>query len=154
MKIKLYVVGKTTEQYLKQGIKEYEQRIKRFLKFEIVYLPEVKANKKISIEQIKAKEQEIILKALDCDKVILLDEHGKQLDSVEFANLIGDFLNRGVRCLGFVIGGPYGFSENLRRMFPLLALSKMTFSHQLVRLIFVEQLYRALTILNSQPYHH
>ncbi len=154
MKIKLIVVGKTTEKYLKTGIDKYLTKINRFTNFKIVELPEIKFNKKASIEVTKAKEQDLILKNIDCPNVILLDETGKLMNSTEFAHWIQKFLNSGNKCLNFVIGGPYGFSKNLKEKYPKLSLSPMTFSHQLVRLIFVEQLYRAFTIINSQPYHH
>ncbi len=154
MKIKLIVVGKTTEKYLKDGIDKYLNKIKRFTDFKIVELPEIKFNKKTSIEITKAQEQDLILKNIDCPNVILLDEKGKLMSSTEFAQWIQKFLNSGAKCLNFVVGGPYGFSEQLKAKFPKLSLSPMTFSHQLVRLIFVEQLYRAFSIINSQPYHH
>ncbi len=154
MKIKLIVVGKTTEKYLQQGIDLYKKRISRYIKFEIQELPEIKFNKKISLDIIKQKEQELIEKSLDCNNVILLDEKGELLNSVEFADLVEKQLTHSNKCLTFVVGGPYGFTQEMRKKYKLLSLSPMTFSHQLVRLVFVEQLYRAFTIINSQPYHH
>ena len=154
MRIKLLVVGKTNEKYLKQGIEKYKTRIDRYTKFDIIELPEIKFNKKTSLDLLKQKEEELITKNLDCNNVILLDEKGELLNSVEFARLIEKQLTRSNKCLAFVVGGPYGFSENMRKKYKLLSLSPMTFSHQLVRLVFVEQLYRAFTIINSQPYHH
>ncbi len=154
MRIKLIVVGKTTEKYLQQGIDDYVKRIKRYVNFDIVQLPEVKFNKKISLDNVKQKEARLITDAVDCPNVVLLDENGKLMNSVEFANWLQDYFNRGAKCLTFVIGGAYGFSGELKAKFPKISLSPMTFSHQLVRLVFVEQLYRAFTIINSQPYHH
>ncbi len=154
MKIKLIVVGKSTEKYLRTGIDKYLSKINRFTDFKIKELPEIKFSKKSSIDVVKAQEHNLILKNIDCPNVILLDETGKLMNSREFAGWIQKILNSGAKCLNFVIGGPYGFSQELKNKFPKLSLSPMTFSHQLVRLIFVEQLYRAFSIINSQPYHH
>ncbi len=154
MEIKLIVIGKTAESYLKEGISEYKKRISRFVKFDIIELPEVKANKNLSIEMLKQKEEKLLAKYLNCNKVFLLDENGKQYDSEGFAKRISTLLDQGVKCVAFVVGGPYGFSESLKKTYEKISLSKMTFSHQLVRLVFVEQLYRAFTIINSLPYHH
>ena len=156
MKIKLLAVGKTEDEYLKSGIAVYETRLKRYLPFELVIIPALKNTKNLSEGEQKKKEGELILQAAgSSDTVILLDEEGKQHTSVEFAGMLRQIMNSGIKNVIFVIGGPYGFSEEVyRRANGKLSLSKMTFSHQMVRLFFVEQLYRAMTILNNEPYHH
>ncbi len=154
MKLAFLMTGKTSETYFADAIREYEKRIKRFVPFEITVLPDIKGAKDIALQ--KQAEGEMILKFLrNDDYVILLDEHGREYTSKEFAGRVGRLLGlpgkRGV----FVIGGAYGFSEEVRnRGNELVSLSKMTFSHQLVRVVFTEQLYRAFTIINNQPYHH
>jgi 23S rRNA (pseudouridine1915-N3)-methyltransferase len=156
MKIKLLQVGKTEEDYLKEGISIYESRIKRYLPFEQVVIPALKNAKNLSAGEQKKKEGELILQAIgSSDTVILLDEGGKEHSSVEFAQVMRQMMNSGSKNAIFVIGGPYGFSEDVyRRATSKLSLSRMTFSHQMVRLFFTEQLYRAMTILNNEPYHH
>jgi 23S rRNA (pseudouridine1915-N3)-methyltransferase len=156
MKIKLLVVGKTEEEYLKEGTGIYEARIKRYLPFENIVLPALKNAKNMSVPEQKKKEGEMILQALGTsDIVVLLDEGGKMHSSVEFAQSLRQHMNSGIKNLIFVIGGPYGFSSEVyQRANGKLSLSKMTFSHQMVRLFFTEQLYRAMTILNNEPYHH
>lgn len=156
MKIKLISIGKTEEPYLREGISVYEGRIKRYLPFEQVVLPALKNAKNMPVEEQKKKEGEMILQAVaPADMMILLDENGKEHTSVEFAAMLRQQMNSGLKNLIFVIGGPYGFSADVyKRANGKLSLSKMTFSHQMVRLFFTEQLYRAMTILNNEPYHH
>lgn len=156
MNITLIVVGRTVEKYLQTGEAEYEKRLKHYTKFNMEVIPELKNAKNLSTEQIKSTEGELILQKLTTsDHVVLLDENGKLKGSVEYANWLQGVMNRGVKRLVFVVGGAYGFSEDVyRRANEKLSLSPMTFSHQMVRLIFIEQLYRAHTILSGQPYHH
>ena len=156
MKTVLLVVGKTVEKYFVQAIEEYVQRTKHYISFDLEVIPELKNTKSLSEEQQKEKEGELILKSLQPgDTVVLLDEHGKELRSVEFADYMKRKLNTTNRRLVFIIGGPYGFSPAVYDAAQeKLSLSKMTFSHQMIRLIFVEQLYRAMSILNGSPYHH
>lgn len=156
MKIKLLVVGKTEEEYLREGISVYEARIKRYLPFENIVLSALKNTKNMSVTEQKKREGGMILQAVGAsDTVVLLDEAGKLHTSAEFAQLLRQHMNSGIKNLIFVIGGPYGFSEEVyKRANGKLSLSRMTFSHQMVRLFFAEQLYRAMTILNNEPYHH
>ncbi|MFL5763303.1 MAG: 23S rRNA (pseudouridine(1915)-N(3))-methyltransferase RlmH [Bacteroidia bacterium] len=156
MKIILILNGKTEDDYIIKGFAVYEQRLKRYLGFETVVIPALKNTKALSIDQQKQKEGELILKSLQSsDRLILLDENGKEYDSAGFADFIQAQMNSGIKNLVFVVGGPYGFSEAVhKRANGKLSLSKMTFSHQMVRLFFAEQLYRAMTILKGEPYHH
>lgn len=156
MKIVLIVVGKTAQPYLIEGIDEYVSRIKRYMPFELYVIPELKNTRNLTTEQQKNREGDAILKALQPgDYIVLLDEHGKEYSSSQFASHIDHKQQTSVRRLVFVIGGPYGFSSEVYdRCQEKLSLSKMTFSHQMVRLFFTEQLYRAMTILNNEPYHH
>ncbi len=156
MKTTLLVVGKTNEQYFVRAIDEYVQRIKHYTSFDVEVIPELKNTKNLTEQQQKEKEGELIMKSLSTnDFVVLLDEHGKEMRSVEFADWMRGKMNTIGKRLVFVIGGPYGFSEEVyKRTDAKMSLSKMTFSHQMVRLIFVEQLYRALSILAGSPYHH
>jgi 23S rRNA (pseudouridine1915-N3)-methyltransferase len=156
MKIKLIYVGKTSKRFLEDGEKEYTKRLKRYVPFEVVELPDIKNAKKRSEEEIKSLEAETILKHIKPnDLVILLDEKGKELTSVKFSKYIQKQFNSGSQGLVFIIGGPYGFSASVyERANDQLALSKLTFSHQMIRMFFIEQLYRALTILKGEPYHH
>lgn len=156
MKIKLIIHGKTSFSYLQEGISEYTQRINRYLKFEIITLADIKNTSAKTEAQIKHEEGKILLEKLEKkDYVILLDEKGKHFDSVKFATFIENQMINSTPWLVFVIGGAYGFSADVyQRAQQKLALSAMTFSHQLIRLIFMEQLYRAFTIINKEPYHH
>lgn len=156
MKVTLLTVGKTDVKWVREGLDLYISRLVHYVPFSLVEIPELRNVSSFSESQIKEKEGELILKALkSADEVILLDEHGKEYRSVEFARLIGDKLSRGSRDLVFVIGGAYGFSDAVySRADGKMSLSKMTFSHQMVRTIFAEQLYRAFTILRGEPYHH
>ena len=156
MKIQLILTGKTSQHFVRQGVDEFCKRLAHYFPFELEVIPDIKNTKHLSPEQQKEKEGELIIQSFqpgDC--VALLDEHGKEFTSVEFAKFIEKKTHAGVKRLVFVIGGAYGFSSAVHAVaHEKFALSKMTFSHQLVRLIFIEQLYRAMTILNNEPYHH
>lgn len=156
MQVKLIAIGKTKSDFLPIGIKRYHSKLKHYLRFEYTEIPDVKIPKGMSDEKVKALEGIEILKHIStASHVVLLDEGGKQFDSVGFANHLQKRFNSGGKEIVFVIGGPYGFSpEVYARAQEKLALSKMTFSHQMVRLIALEQLYRAMSILNNEPYHH
>jgi len=156
MKITLMVVGKTGSQNLRQGIEEYTRRINRYIPFDIVELPDVKTSRKLTEEKQKEAEGEMMLQRIQpTDFVVLLDEHGREMTSREFsANLEKKALTVSKQ-LYFIIGGPYGFSPAVyARANEKLSLSKMTFPHELIRLFFTEQLYRAMTIQRNEPYHH
>ncbi len=156
MKIKLLMVGKTDHKGLQSMIQEYRKRLVHYIRFEQEVLQPPKNTRNRSVPEQKQLEGEVILKAVsDSDSVILLDENGKGYSSVAFAGELQKYMNAGVRQLVFVIGGPYGFSEAVySRAQGRISLSNMTFSHQMVRLIFLEQLYRAFTILRNESYHH
>jgi 23S rRNA (pseudouridine1915-N3)-methyltransferase len=156
MKITLLVVSPTELSYLKEGIKIYTQKLVHYFPFVYEEIPACKQTKHLNFEQIKQKEGEIIFKKIsDNDTVILLDERGKGFTSVEFSQYLQNSMLQNIKNLTFVIGGAYGFSEKVyQRANGKIALSKMTFSHQMVRLIFLEQLYRAASILKNEPYHH
>jgi len=156
MKIVLLVVGKTTEKYFVEAIGEYCKRIDRYATFELEVIPELKNTKSLSEAVQKKKEGEQILRRLqDGDEVVLLDERGREYRSSEFAGYLQQKMNTGRRRLVFVVGGPYGYSDAVYARVPeRLSLSRLTFSHQMIRLLFVEQLYRAFSILNNSPYHH
>ncbi len=155
MKTALILVGKTNDTHLQAIINDYAERITHYMPFEIIVIPELKNTKSLSEEQQKVREGELIMKQLTAqDTVILLDERGKQYRSLEFAKWI-EKQQLTARRLVFVIGGPYGFSPTIYdRANGKISLSMMTFSHQLVRTIFTEQLYRACTIIKGEPYHH
>ena len=156
MKITLLTVGKTDIKWVKEGLEMYVSRLKHYINFELTEIPELKNVSALSKEQIKLKEGELILKHLKpADFLVLMDEKGKEFRSIQFASMLEEKLNRGGRDMVFVIGGDYGFSESVySRADDKISLSKMTFSHQLVRTIFAEQLYRAFTIMKGEPYHH
>lgn len=156
VKITLLCIGKTDELYLIEGIEKYLKRLKFYVDFKLVVIPDIKKNKGMSAELQKKKEGEIILKNLSStDQVILLDEQGKEYDSVQFSTLLEKKMIASVQHLVFIIGGPYGFDDSVyQRANGKISLSKMTFSHQMIRLFFVEQLYRAYTIMKNEPYHH
>lgn len=156
MNIKLLAIGKTDNHSLKGLIEEYEKRVNFYIKFTLEIIPDLKNSKNISEKLQKEKEGEQILKKLELsDFVVLLDEKGTQFDSIQFSNFLQKRMNSGVKNLVFIIGGAYGFSQEIyQRANQMCSLSKMTFSHQMVRLFFVEQLYRGFTILNNEPYHH
>ena len=156
MNVKLRTVGKTDVPWVKEGLDLYVSRLRHYVPFTVEEIPELKKVSALTEEQIKQKEGELILKQISPqDAVILLDEHGLQMRSVEFASWLEKQLSGGSKGLVFVIGGAYGFSKEVyERANGKLSLSKMTFSHQMVRAVFAEQLYRACTILKGEPYHH
>lgn len=156
MKISLMQVGGTVDKYLKSGVDEYVKRLSHYTKFTIVEISDLKNASKLSREELKKKEgQEILKKINPEDIVILLDERGKLYSSEEFASFIQAKMNQSTKSLIFVIGGAFGFSEDVyNRANGKISLSKMTFSHRMIRLLFTEQLYRAFTILRNEPYHH
>lgn len=155
MKITLLVVGKTTDLHIEVLIQEYQKRLTHYVPFTLQVIPELKNTKALTSEQQKQAEGELILRTITpATDLILLDEHGKEYRSIEFADYIQKRMSSG-RDVVFVVGGPYGFSEAVyQRANGKISLSKMTFSHQMVRLFFVEQIYRAMTILRGEPYHH
>ena len=156
MKITLLTVGKTDRDWVKQGIDIYTSRLKHYIPFSINEIPELKNVSALSKDQIKVREGELILKNVKpTDDVILMDEHGKEYTSVDFASFLQKKISYEGKDIVFVIGGAYGFSDDVyRRANGKISLSKMTFSHQMVRAIFAEQLYRAFTIMRGEPYHH
>lgn len=156
MNIKLIVIGKSEEKYLREAVEIYLKRLTHYINFEIVVLPDVKNAKNMSVAELKDKEAELILKhSAKADKVVLLDEKGKEYSSVEFSKYLTKQMNASVKTLVFVVGGAFGFSEKVySQANEKLSISKMTFSHQMIRLLFVEQLYRAFTIIKGEPYHN
>jgi 23S rRNA (pseudouridine1915-N3)-methyltransferase len=156
MQIKLLAIGKTDNKQLQVLIDDYQKRLSFYIKFEFEIIPDLKKVKNLSEEQQKHKEGELILNKLQAqDVLILLDENGKQLSSVDFSEYLQKHMNSGIKQLVFVIGGPYGFSNDVyNKAQGKLSLSKMTFSHQMIRLFIIEQLYRGFTILKNEPYHH
>ncbi len=156
LKIKLLLIGKTDEAWLREGISDYIGRIKHYVPFSVTEVPSGKDSRSVAQQVLKLREAELLLKHISgSDYVVLLDEHGPEMRSVEFAGFLNRHFNTGNRTLVFVAGGPFGFDESLRKRAQMvLSLSKMTFSHQMVRLFFTEQLYRALTILRGESYHH
>lgn len=155
MKITLLVVGKTTSAQVESLIQEYQKRLAHYIPFTLQVIPELKNTKALTPDQQKQAEGELILRAVAQNAdLVLLDEHGKEFRSIEFADYMQKKMSSG-RDVVFVVGGPYGFSEAVyQRANGKISLSKMTFSHQMVRLFFVEQIYRAMTILRGEPYHH
>jgi 23S rRNA (pseudouridine1915-N3)-methyltransferase len=155
MKIRLITIGKTDESYLKEGISKYVSRLKHYISFEIIELPDVKTGKKLNINlQREAESKEIVKLISKSDFVVLLDENGKEFNSVGFSDYIQKRMNSGLD-LCFVIGGPFGFSKEMYDLSnQKIALSQMTFSHQMIRLLFVEQVYRSYSILKGEKYHH
>ena len=156
MKIRLIMMGKTSENWLKEGIERYFGRMRRYLPFEVKVIPDIKNAGKMSSDAIKQQEGDAILKSVNnSDLLVLLDENGKMFSSKEFAGFIEKQMISGCRHLVFVIGGAWGVSgEVVHRTDQRVSLSPMTFSHQMVRLVFAEQLYRAMSIINNEPYHH
>ena len=156
MKVRLVCMGKTDIPYLREGIADYSARVKRAISFEFIEIPELKNVGSLNPEQIREKEALVLLpKIPDQAFTVLLDEKGKVFRSVEFAAWLQQRFNQGLKDLVFVVGGAYGFHESLRQRASLqISLSAMTFSHQIVRLIFMEQLYRAMSILRNEPYHN
>ena len=156
MKILLLVIGKTDENYLTEGIHKYCKRLRHYIGFDFEEIPDLKNRKSLSESQQKKQEGIIIISKLKAgDKLILLDDKGKDFSSLGFSEHLQQQMNSGIKRLVFVVGGPYGFDESVyAKAQAKLSLSKMTFSHQMIRLFFVEQVYRALTILKNEPYHH
>ncbi len=156
MNIKLLCIGKTDDRNLEELIDVYTKRLKHYVNFELEIIPDLKKTKNLSEEQQKEKEGELILNRLNPqDELILLDENGKDFSSVKFADYLQKKMNSGIKTLVFVIGGPYGFSPQVYAAGRgKVSLSKMTFSHQMIRLFMTEQVYRAFTILRNEPYHH
>lgn len=156
MKISLFVVGKTNHTYLSPGIDDYTKRINHYIPFNIQYIADAKNTKNLSQAQQKQAEGQNLLNAFDkSDYVVLLDERGKEFTSKDFSSFIEKKMQTVAKRLVFVVGGPYGFSEDIyQRANEKISLSKMTFPHDLIRLIFTEQLYRSFTIMNNEPYHH
>jgi 23S rRNA (pseudouridine1915-N3)-methyltransferase len=156
MKITLLVIGKTDKDFVKRGIEEYQKRLVHYVPFELKIIPDLKNTKNLSEAQQKQKEGELILdKVKTGDTLILLDENGKEFSSVAFSKFLEQKMLSGIKNLIFVIGGPYGFSHDVyQKAQGKVSLSKMTFSHQMIRMIFVEQLYRGMTIIKGEPYHH
>lgn len=156
MKIKLLAIGKTDHKHLIQLIEEYQNRLKHYIKFEMDIIPDIKNVKNLSEIQQKEKEGELILSKLQStDQLVLLDEKGTHFTSIQFSQYLQKKMNAGIKQLVLVIGGPYGFSDTVyQKATGKIALSKMTFSHQMIRLFIVEQLYRGFTILKNEPYHH
>ncbi|MCF6350904.1 MAG: 23S rRNA (pseudouridine(1915)-N(3))-methyltransferase RlmH [Flavobacteriaceae bacterium] len=156
MKIKLLAIGKTDDKNLQSLIEKYQNRLKHYVNFTLEIIPDIKNVKSLSENQQKQKEGELILKKLHAaTQLILLDENGKEFGSVNFSKFLQKKMNLGIKQLVFVIGGPYGFSDIVyKKAQGKISLSKMTFSHQMVRLFVVEQIYRGFTILRNEPYHH
>ena len=156
MNIKLIAIGKTDDKNLQSLIEDYQKRLSFYIKFELEVIPDIKNVKNLSETQQKEKEGELILSKLTpTDQLLLLDENGKSFSSMSFSEELQKKMNSGIKTLVFVIGGPYGFSEAVyAKSNGKIALSQMTFSHQMVRLFFIEQLYRGFTILRNEPYHH
>ncbi len=156
MKIKLIAIGKTDDKELSRLLESYQKRLSHYVKFEFKIIPDIKKVKNLSEDQQKEKEGLLILKELvPTDQLVLLDEKGHEFRSIEFSRFLQKKMNSGIKQLVFVIGGPYGFSKSVyQKAQGKVSLSKMTFSHQMIRLFMVEQLYRAFTILKNEPYHH
>ena len=156
MKIQLIVIGKTNQDFVQKGLDDFCARLKHYIPFDLEVIPDIKNTKSLSFEQQKEREGELILKTFQPgDFIVLLDEKGKEFTSLKFAEYLEKKTHTVSKRLVFVIGGPYGFSQKVyEAVHEKIALSKMTFSHQMIRLIFVEQIYRAMTILNNEPYHH
>jgi len=156
VKILVFFLGKTDKKYVKEGIDDYAARIGFYLPFEMKVIPDLKNSNSLSVEMKKEKEGQLILEQVNkSDQLVLLDEKGIEFSSVEFSQWIGKKMIAGIRQLVFIVGGAYGFSEAVyQRADHKISLSRLTFSHQMVRMIFAEQLYRAMTILKKEPYHH
>jgi|SRR5690554_5027582 len=156
MNIRLIAIGKTDDKNLDILIESYTKRLGFYINFSMEIIPDIKNSKNLSVQQQKQKEGELILsKISNTDYLVLLDENGKSFSSLEFADDLQKKMNSGIKTLVFVIGGPYGFSDEVyQKSVGKISLSKMTFSHQMVRLFVIEQIYRAMTILKNEPYHH
>ena len=156
MKVKFICIGKTGKDFLIAGEQEYLKRLKHYIDIERIEIPDIKNAKKLSLDQIKDLEgKEILSKISQGEQLVLLDENGTNFSSVEFSNFIQQKFNQGGKALVFVVGGAYGFSEDIYKTATFkISFSKMTFSHQMIRMIFFEQIYRSMTILKGEPYHH
>jgi 23S rRNA (pseudouridine1915-N3)-methyltransferase len=156
VKIKFICIGKTTKPFLEAGEEEYFSRLKHYCSIERIELPDIRNAKNLSREQLKdAEGKEILKRILPTDQLVLLDERGKEFSSVSFASHLEQQMNQSVKTIVFVVGGAFGFSEEIyKRANMKMSLSRMTFSHQMVRMIFLEQLYRAFTIIRGEGYHH
>jgi 23S rRNA (pseudouridine1915-N3)-methyltransferase len=156
MKILLLVIGKTDEKYLIEGMDKYRNRLKHYIGFDYEEIPDIKNRKSLSEAQQKKQEGDLILSKINAgDKLVLLDDKGKDYSSIYFSKHLQQQMNSGIKRLVFVVGGPYGFDASVyAKSQGKLSLSKMTFSHQMIRLFMVEQVYRAMTILKNEPYHH
>lgn len=156
MTIRLIVVGKTDIGYLQQGIDEYVGRLKHYVKFEMEVIPALRDQKNASPDEMKEREAQLLMRKLEgCDRIVLLDEHGTERTSMEFAQYLQKQMNSGIRTLAFVVGGAFGFAPSIyASAHDKMSISRMTLTHQMVRLFFVEQLYRAMTILKGEKYHN
>lgn len=156
MNIRLIVIGKTEDKNIQNLIEQYTKRLSHYVRFDIEVIPDIKNTKNLSENEQKEKEGELILSKINVsDSLILLDERGKMFDSMEFADYLQKKMNSGIKTLNLVIGGSYGFSDTVyTKSNDKISLSKMTFSHQMVRIFCLEQIYRAFTILRNEPYHH
>jgi 23S rRNA (pseudouridine1915-N3)-methyltransferase len=156
MNITLLMIGNTSEAFVLDGYQVFMKRLKHYIKVKEVIIPDIKERKHLNAEQIKEKEAALILEKLSsATYIVLLDERGKEFSSVEFAGFLQKIMNAGTRELFFIIGGAYGVSESIKQKADLtISLSRMTFTHQFIRLLFTEQLYRAMTILKNEPYHN
>lgn len=156
MKISVVVVGKTVKGFVLQGVEEYLKRLKRYLKVDLVVIPDVKAGKSLPVDQLMRKEAEQILLAIgNCKEVFLLDEKGAEYTSEELASFIEGKMVAGAKEVVFIVGGAYGVTHEVKsRVSGVVALSKLTFSHQMVRVVLLEQIYRSMTIIRGEPYHH
>lgn len=156
MKVLLLMIGKTNQENLQQLIRDYTNRIQHYINFETVIVPELKNIKNLSVAEQKEKEANLIIKQIDNqDEIVLLDEKGKQFSSIAFAEFMDKKMNSSIKRMVFVVGGPFGFSKRIyERANGMISMSPMTFSHQMIRLIFTEQLYRAMTIIRGENYHH
>jgi 23S rRNA (pseudouridine1915-N3)-methyltransferase len=155
MKIVLLQIDKTDQSFVEEGVKEFAKRVNRYNPFEIITISINKTIRNKSIDEQKLEEEKQFLSYFEkYDTVILLDENGKQYSSIEFSKQIQQHLNAGKKSLCFAIGGPYGFTDAMRKKYPLISFSRFTFSHQMIRMLFCEQLYRAFSILRGEKYHH
>lgn len=156
MQVTLLCIGKTGKKFLEEGEQEYLKRLRHYISFQMQIIPDLKQAKSLSQNQVKQREGELILEKVGAaDTLILLDEKGKEYSSLDFSGYLQDQFNRGGKHIYFVVGGPYGFSDDVyQRANGKISLSRMTFSHQMIRLFFIEQVYRAMTILRNEPYHH
>jgi len=156
MKLKIVAIGKTHKSFLVDGENEYLKRIKKYVTIEKIEIPDLKNAKKLTFNQIKEKEGKLLLAKLEPHSlIVLLDEKGKEFTSMKFSKWMQEKMNRGYKNIIFLIGGAYGFSDEVySKANEKIGLSKMTFSHQMIRMLFTEQIYRAFTILNNEPYHH